>query len=1008
MNKNYFRQLWCSVVLILFLSLTLPVQAQEGGFTETFDDPSLAGWEIDLATVKDGILRIEPDGFAYRDGQWGDFTLSLVARYNDGGSLRVDYRSSRDGTYVLYIGGGFVSLARVDHELGRNSHAIPAGEWARVEISVSGGVHTITLNNRQVIAVSDAGGLTAGGIRLSANGAAAEFDHLVLTPFGHGISEATASQPPLPATQPAGAPSGLPAYQADSWVRLGGPPGGLGYDIRMQPDNPDIMFVTDAFTGIFKSTDGGKSWFSVNQGIEAKPGLGIPAFCATIDPHDPNVVWVGTQLTGHLYRSPDGGQTWEQRDSGIQNTTEDMRSLRGITIDPNNENIVYIGVEVTLTKTSSEREAGWKGTTAGEVYKSTDGGLNWTRVWYGPSLARYVWVDPTNSNRIYVSTGIFDRDAANRDVESGIYGGVGILRSDDGGQTWKVLNEQNGLGGLYIPSLFMHPGDPDTLLAAITMSGLGFGEATTSISTGAPGVYVTYDGGDTWQSILAETHSMDAVEISTSNLDIWYAATENIIFRSDDAGQSWQRFDMVTPDRKAGMPIDLQVDPRDPYRIFVNNYNGGNMMSTDGGATWTDASKGYTGLRVHTVAVVPGTGGGIVLANEFRSQDGGLTWIGTGVPARSFAFFTPKSGSMTRIMAAALYGPVYFSDDGGQTWSDPIQVADTQGRPLNPVLAVSPSDPDLMYIAHSHWNCLLGGGAGFPDWCQEEMPGLFRSLDGGQSWESLPTPFGNWSVPALAVHPDNSETIFAGTLQGLFVSYDGGSTWERNPSIDRVALAEGASDTDLSRFEYPIVWDLVFDPFDHQTIYAATLPGAVLRSQDGGVTWEQIASGMNPNEPIDDLLPDPHRKGLLYAGSRFSGVFYTLDGGGSWQPLTNGLIRKDVSTLALSEDGSILYAGTASGNGGAGVWRLGTPVIASLPVEAPTAPPAATEHKLPAETGQPTAPSPAATPLPKSGGLPCLGGALPLAVLGLVWLQRKQGRCVNSENYEVELGRKPL
>jgi hypothetical protein len=67
---------------------------------------------------------------------------------------------------------------------------------------------------------------------------------------------------------------GPPAYQSARWSDLGGPPGGLGYDIRMQPDKPDTMYVTDGFTGFFKSTDGGANWFPINTGIEPFPGVG--------------------------------------------------------------------------------------------------------------------------------------------------------------------------------------------------------------------------------------------------------------------------------------------------------------------------------------------------------------------------------------------------------------------------------------------------------------------------------------------------------------------------------------------------------------------------------------------------------------------------------------------------------------------------------------------------------------------------------------------------------------
>jgi photosystem II stability/assembly factor-like uncharacterized protein len=123
----------------------------------------------------------------------------------------------------------------------------------------------------------------------------------------------------------------------------------------------------------------------------------------------------------------------------------------------------------------------------------------------------------------------------------------------------------------------------------------------------------------------------------------------------------------------------------------------------------------------------------------------------------------------------------------------------------------------------------------------------------------------------------------------------------------------------------PTILALAFDPADHKVLYAATVPGGLFRSKDGGSTWKQIITGMDSNEVVAAILPDPKRQSVIYAGGRSSGVLVSTNGGDTWQAIVNGMARKDVSALALSDDGSVLYAGTATGNGGAGIWRLGTP-----------------------------------------------------------------------------------
>jgi len=685
----------------------------------------------------------------------------------------------------------------------------------------------------------------------------------------------------------------------------------------MRPDNPDVMFVSDVVAGVHKSLDGGRTWSQANDGIPADPTGGVPIFCLTIDPNNNNVIWAGTYLSGHVYRSTDNGATWQARDNGI---FHEGRSWRGITVDPNNSSVVYVAGEV-----SSWMFDGVGGQTLGEVYKSTDAGESWNLIWTGDNLARYVWVDPRNSARLYVTTGIFDRDPANSDKDNGVWGGVGILRSDDGGITWEVINAKNGLDGIIVPSLFIHPENPDFLIASTTGP---FGGPFLETS----GVYATYDGGNTWEQILQNPEGgMEAVEIAEADPSVWYAAGNveekgAMIWRSDDAGESWQKFPIRTQHRAAGFPIDLQVDPRDPYRIFDNNYGGGNFLSEDGGETWVDASRGYTGVSILGIGVAPWDGN-IVFANEFQSNDAGETWMGLGGHAAAFDFAPSESGSEMPHLIAADWETLVHSYDGGKSWVDftimwEIGKEIDAGRvpegatPMR-AFAFAPSNSEIVYAGFANQGCF-----GDVPWnCPLPSPRFSRSSDGGYSWEAVEgTPFEGVGITALDVHPRNPQKVYAATAIGLFLSEDGGFNWRQLQGLREVTrhLPRGAEPSPGETF---IVYDVLIDPFDDRVIYAATLEYAVWRSSDGGETWTQAAAGMDPNEQMFALLADPNRPGVLYASTSLSGVFVTTDGASSWRKLGEGLDFFNMKDMTLSADGSVLYVGT----GGRGVYRLGTP-----------------------------------------------------------------------------------
>ena len=726
------------------------------------------------------------------------------------------------------------------------------------------------------------------------------------------------------------------------WVFLGGPPGGLGYDIRYSFADPNTWYVTDDFAGIFRSEDNGLTWFPSSEGIPrqyGETGDRIPTFSLTVDPHDPQTLWAGTDGTGHIYRSVDGGQTWAERDEGVEFSGYDALSFRGFTVDPISSEIVYAMAETALEIQGAPRRY-----TGGRVYKTTDGGAYWSILWdggYDSSLARYMWINPRapgdpNDDILYVSTGIFDRTAVNEGdpvTDPDFFGGLGVLKSMDGGQTWVVQGEASGLELLYIGSLYMDPLDPNTLLAAAGKIIAGAAVDPIRQSGHAPGgVYRTTDGGEQWAKVLESTgpqllEALTSVEICTPPFsNVAYAGSDQGFYRSEDAGTTWALVSegptgWGPPGVQSGWPIDLQCDPRDPDRVFANNYDGGNFLSEDGGHTWQNASQGYSGAQVYGVSVAPGWPARAFACGRsgpWRSDDGGLTWIGVRYPAEYVPYFecttlvADPSQPERLLLGSRDGGIVQESLDRGLTWHHLWPPLDQNGEPVLEIgggasdIVFAPANPARVYASlspkcfYEHQPCEPGNG-------------VLISSDGGETWEQTADPnLAEAAVFDLAVHPFDFDVLYAATSSGLFRSADGGSSWET------VAIADqptGAS-----------VRAVAIDPLDANHVLAAldglwNLPGVVpgvYISRDGGSSWEPAYSGLVPESSIHRIVFDPVNPQIAYTSDWASGVYRSDDGGETWLQTNPGLTMRSVLGLDISSDGQHLYAGT---NGGA-VFRL--------------------------------------------------------------------------------------
>ncbi|MBM3297350.1 MAG: hypothetical protein FJY83_07090 [Candidatus Aminicenantes bacterium] len=717
----------------------------------------------------------------------------------------------------------------------------------------------------------------------------------------------------------------LKAKVYNTWVKMGGPLGGLGYDVRFAANTPagnKTLYVTDNYSGVNKSDDGGATWSASNSGIAARSGTSadaVPVFSLTVDPNDPKIVWCGLKDVSGAYRSTDGGKTWVE----VSPERAGNFVFRGFTIMQGNSNVVFAAGEVPMNVQGKVFDK-----TRGRVYKTEDGGSSWQVIWQGENLARYVIVHPQKTDIIYISTGIFDREANNSDCTKAVLdtndlagsyafrGGVGIMKTEDGGLTWRVLGRGQGLTDLYVGTLVMHPTNPNILLAGCGNNSASF-TMDNGKRVGLGGAFLSTNGGEEWTNTL-KGETITAVDFAWSNPKIAYAGSQHRFYRSQDGGKTWTCVNGTTstpwgpPGVVSGFPIDILVDPVNPNVLFVNNYGGGNVKSTDGGRNWTVASKGYTGALMFDVDIVPQNPETVYAgarSGAFRSLDGGKNWEGLSYKPAAFTecYSVAIHPADPRIILACReqLGTLYRSQDGGNSWAVVHQLTVTPGDPKKefgfkrivfaPKNAANPGQ-QVVYAGSCRPNNTLGvqGSSGL---------GIFRSTDGGLTWvEANNSVTKTLSIHNLAVHPSDPKTVYAATYTGgLCKTTDGGSNWVRLNGLK-------ASD----------VRSVAIRPDKPDHIYAGLQGGGVNFSSNGGASWTAMASGMESNDDIYALVIDPARPEVVWAGSNKTGVYRYDTIEQQWAHFNKGLRTRAVTDLAISSSGKVLYATTW----GEGVFRL--------------------------------------------------------------------------------------
>jgi len=698
--------------------------------------------------------------------------------------------------------------------------------------------------------------------------------------------------------------------------------------LSLNRSNSSVIYSADRTEPkVWKSTDAGATWEEIADFSEDR------AFLVNRVLVDGNTVYASTfgpsLHGGKLHKSTDAGATW------IDITGDLPRSVLDVAVDPANRDTIYVTTHIY------------------GAYKSTDGGTTWMQLPNFPDIGAYdIEVDQVDPTVLYVC-GMGDCSVPDWCMEPEGYtftDGSGVYKSTDSGLTWSgILTTSNECRAVRI-----HPSNHNLIFAAAMDDGL----------------QVSTDGGNSWTSYNTGLGTQVLTSCAVDSDKIYVGSQGCGVYSGDVNMANWSvRWQPGRSNRPVPQVYSLQieVDPTNSNRIFVGSNPGGLYRSDDGGATFYDKNfltpsvvvddpfrQGY-----YTFALNPSNTSEVWLGTWgkgiYKSYDGmDFDTIAHGTDMKMYGKHINQiviDPDLSTVYVAAEEG-VFKSSDGGKNW-----IAINQGLTSTDVRVLHINSNGDLYAGtkgyglfkweNGYWepeHPLGNWGVVWPIWDDRPLyqytsvlidpkdnnimymgtfpAGIYKSTDGGQTWQEKNVGWTNDGVFCLVFHPDNSDIVYAGTYNGINRSLDGGEHWHM--------WDEGFPPEQW-------VFSIDFDPEDPDVMYAASkngtnegrgeegFHGTVMKSTNGGEYWFEIIEGLDKNQEFYNIMVDCFDHNRLYLATQREGVFISLDAGGSWTAWNKGLTNlvagtngnNVVNTLRLSADGSYLYFGTA----GSGVFR---------------------------------------------------------------------------------------
>jgi photosystem II stability/assembly factor-like uncharacterized protein len=676
------------------------------------------------------------------------------------------------------------------------------------------------------------------------------------------------------------------ALHALRWRSVGPNRGGRSIAVAGSPARPNEYYFGATGGGLWKSTNGGTTWFPVGDGQFRSSTVGAVDVCEA----NPDVVYAGfgeVQLRNDIiagdgvYRTTDGGRTWTHL--GLASSTG-QQNIGRVRVHPANCDLVYAAVFGDAFGPNEERG----------VYRSKDGGRTWQKVLYRNERTGAVdlAIDARNPSVLYAA---FWEAYRKPWLLSSGGEGSGLFKSTDGGDTWTELTDHAGL-----------PKKPWGKVG-VSVSRADSNRVYLDIEAAEGGVYVSDDAGATWRvgsnnrtlwsrpfyymQVFADPRDRDTVYVT--NLSFW---------RSRDGGRTWETIQVPHGDNH-----DLWIDPNNNQRMIESN-DGGANVSLDGGKTWTGLL--YPTAQIYSIATtahfpyhicgpqqdntsicVPSDGDGTWWYSAGGGESG---WIAAHPTDPAIYYASAQTGQLTRLDRRT-----------GQSRSIQPWSLRNVGKGANEVrervqwtnpIAISPPDPDVLYAGSQHlWKTTNGGQSWqviSPDLTYADPATLKPS--GGSIMLDLTTAEHYATIFAIAPSHHEAGTVWVGSDDGrVHVTRDGGTHWtditppgmekfSRVHFIDASPHKAGKAYVAVTRYQlqdlHPYVW----------------------KTEDYGRTWVNASRGIRDGDHVRAVVEDPVREGLLFAGTE-NGVYVSFDDGANWQPLQLNLPVSPAYSLTVKD-----------------------------------------------------------------------------------------------------------